>query len=82
MYTTTDDIQLPPLRWVNVEKNRYYRIFLTRDLLGDWLVTKSWGSLSNASGRVTHVACLSLDEAKKMIEKIAQTRLRRGYISR
>ena len=82
MTTPPDDTEMPPLRWQNIEKNRYYQIFLSRDLLGDWVVTKSWGNLYTAAGRVTHVACVSLDEAKKLINKIVHTRKKRGYVPR
>lgn len=68
------------MRWKHHEKKRYYQVFLSRDLLGDWVLTKSWGGLTTSNGRVTHVACHSIDEAKVLIEKISRTRARRGYI--
>lgn len=68
------------LKWQHLIKRRYYCVFLTRDLLGDWVITKSWGGLDNATGRVVHVACSSLDEANKLVEKIITVRKQRGYV--
>jgi hypothetical protein len=82
MTASPDEISFLPLRWENFAKQRYYQIFLARDLFGDWVVTKAWGSLNTAAGRVTHVACSSLEEAKILIEKITHTRKNRGYIPR
>lgn len=82
MTTLPNDIELQPVKWVNIEKKRYYHVFLSRDLLGDWVVTKSWGGLNTSIGRVTHVACQSIDEAKKLVNQITHTRKNRGYIPR
>ncbi len=69
-----------PLRWENPCRKRYYQIFLSRDLLGDWVVTKSWGGSGTSTGRVSNVACASLEDAEALIEKIANTRAKRGYL--
>jgi hypothetical protein len=82
MTTLPNDIVTLPARWVHPNKKRYYRVFLSRDLLGDWVVTKSWGGISTSMGKVAHVACPSLEEAKKLIDTIASTRTKRGYILR
>lgn len=70
------------LRWEHPVKLRYYQIFLFKDLLNDWIVTKSWGSLhsSRGGGGVTHMPCDSLEEAKKLIVNLSKLRNRRGYV--
>lgn len=75
-----NDIFPHRLRWEEPNKKRYYQIFLSRDLLNDWVVTKSYGSLQNAMGKVTHIACPSLEDAKKLIDQITRTREKRGYV--
>jgi hypothetical protein len=82
MMTLPSNTEFLPIRWEHADKKRYYQIFLSCDLLGDWVVTKSWGGLSTSAGRITHVACSSLDEAKKLIAKIILMRTKRGYIPR
>ena len=82
MMALANNIETLPARWVHPNKKRYYHVFLSCDLLGDWIVTKSWGGLGTSLGRAAHVACPSLEEAKKLIETIAGTRTKRGYILR
>lgn len=81
MTTVPNDRELIPIRWEHPEKKRYYQLFLSRDLLGDWVVTKAYGGLNTSVGRVTHVACSSLEDAKKLMSHIAQIRFKRGYVS-
>ena len=69
------------LRWENITRQRYYRIVLKRDLLGDWIVTRIWGSLVSGRGRMTHLPCSSYEEGIQLIQKISKTRLSRGYVS-
>jgi hypothetical protein len=66
-------------RWEHTEKKRFYRIILAKDLLNDLVLTKVWGGISNASGKITHTPCPSLDIAKLLIANIAKTRKQRGY---
>lgn len=66
-------------RFEHSEKQRYYRILLSHDLFGDWIVTRIWGGIGKASGRVTHIACSSYEEALMLIEKMIKIRKRRGY---
>ena len=77
---TIADIPISFIRWENLEKKRYYQIYISRDLFGDWVITKSWGSLITAAGRITRVACFSTQEVLNLIEKIKRTRLKRGYL--
>ncbi len=69
-------------RWEHVQKQRYYQVVLAKDLFGEWIVTRVWGGISKATGRITHLACPSYEEATKLVDKIAKNRLARGYIER
>ena len=66
-------------RFENAQKKRYYQVMLAKDLFGDWVITKAWGSLHTANGRKLHVACSSYEEGLKLLEAIDQIRKRRGY---
>ena len=66
-------------RWENSENLRYYRIFFARDLFGEWVITKIWGGLKHAGGGMKNIPCTSYDDGLKLIEKVNETRLKRGY---
>ena len=66
-------------RWVHKEKHRYYRIIISKDLLGDWVVTRIWGGINQKSGRAMHFPCASLEDAERFLNKIKKTRKQRGY---
>lgn len=66
-------------RWENLEKRRYYRVIFARDLFGDWVITKIWGGLNKSGGGTKHLACANYEEGMKIIEKIMQMRIKRGY---
>lgn len=66
-------------RFEHKEKQRYYRIMLSQDLFGDWVITKVWGGIGKAGGRIVHVSYSSYEEAAVEIENILKIRRRRGY---
>jgi predicted DNA-binding WGR domain protein len=66
-------------RWENHLTHRYYRVLLTQDLFGQWLLTKIWGGINQATGRITHFPYQSYEEAIKAIDQIAKIRIKRGY---
>jgi len=68
-------------RWENRQTNRYYRVLLAQDLLGHWVITRVWGNINQPSGRMSHMACTSKDEAVKLVDKIAKIRTTRGYVA-
>ena len=39
-------------RWERTTDGRYYEARLSTDLFGDWVVTKNWGGINKATGRV------------------------------
>lgn len=67
------------LRWRNPAKRRYYVAHLTRDLLGDWILIRVWGSLDSAHGRVMQMLVADHDTGTSELEKISRRRERRGY---
>jgi hypothetical protein len=66
-------------RFEHRQKQRYYRVILSQDLFGDWVVTRVWGGIGKATGRITHAPCASYEEAMILIQGISKTRKRRGY---
>lgn len=66
-------------RFENKNKKRYYKIILSRDLFNEWVITKVWGSLNNASGRIVHIHAPSYETSLSMIEKLIKLRKKRGY---
>ncbi|MBV9576473.1 MAG: WGR domain-containing protein [Gammaproteobacteria bacterium] len=67
-------------RFENHQTQRYYRLILSQDLFGDWVVTRVWGGIGQASGRIIHVSCASYEHAVALINKVAKTRQQRGYL--
>jgi hypothetical protein len=65
--------------WVNLEKRRYYRVIIQRDLLSDWTITRSWGSLDNKRGQLRSELINSDQNNMKLIEQIDKRREYRGY---
>ena len=67
-------------RWRHPAKRRYYCVYLSRNLWGDWDLTRCWGSLVSKQGRVDHQPCLSYVAALNILEAIAVRRAKRGYL--
>ena len=66
-------------RFENIGTQRYYRIILSQDLFGEWVVTKIWGGIGKATGRVMHTHCVCHDDAIKLVDILYKTRKKRGY---
>lgn len=66
-------------RFENTETKRYYRLVLSQDLFGEWIVTKIWGGIGTASGRIIHIRCICREEAIKLIDGQFKIRKKRGY---
>lgn len=62
-------------RWETAQ--RWYEAELVRDLLGDWVLMRRWGSkTSRQHGELSHLVAGEA-EGKQFIEKIHLVRLRR-----
>jgi hypothetical protein len=53
---------------------------LYQDLLGDLILTKAWGGISKASGKIIHHPYSSNDDAQRAICAIEKIRSQRGYV--
>jgi hypothetical protein len=67
--------------WINLEKRRYYRAVVQRDLLGDWIFVRIWGSLDSNLGQVRIEVVESEEVGYRMITTTHKRRLERGYQS-
>jgi hypothetical protein len=67
------------LLWINQEKRRYYRVRVYQDLLGDWVLSRSWGALDSSKGgcRVEVIEPQRFDDLLAEIEK---RRRQRDYV--
>lgn len=65
--------------WTNPAKARYYEAHLDRDLLGDWALRTTWGSLGSRRGGTYNTGVASYEDGIEQIDEIARRRTRRGY---
>lgn len=68
-------------RWENPNNQRYYVVHFSQDLFNDWILTKVWGTRGTNLGRVTHHLCRNFEGGVQLIDKIAQKRKKRGYLT-
>jgi hypothetical protein len=67
--------------WVHPAKGRYYQAHLHRDLFGDWVLLKVWGSCGSKRGRLHSTGVASYAEGIKDLHATAKRRLAHGYLS-
>ncbi len=65
--------------WLNKEKRRYYRAWLMRDLLGDWVLVRAWGSTESRLGGVKQELMPDYALGKERLRRLDLRRRRRGY---
>jgi predicted DNA-binding WGR domain protein len=53
---------------------------LQENLFGEWSLTKNWGGLNNKLGGAQTHTFISMEGALMEVDKIAKTRVRRGYL--
>lgn len=69
------------MRYFKRPDGRMYSIFPpTRDLIGDWVVLTVHGSSRNRLGNVKIYPVPDYAAALQLLNKIAKTRLRHGYV--
>ena len=66
-------------RWVNPEKARYYQAHLHRDLFGEWILVKVWGSCGSRRGRLHSTGVASYGAGLDELQEIGKRRSARGY---
>ncbi len=67
------------MRWEHSEKARYYEAYIKKDLLGDIVLIKTWGSKYSRLGNNTQEIYISYEEALKKLLNLHQYRIKRGY---
>ncbi len=67
-------------RWEHLDKRRYYELRINKDFFGDWVITKIWGGINQATGRIMHFACQNREAVEKTILTIKKTREKHGYL--
>lgn len=66
-------------RLINVETERYYKLDLQKDLLGDWLVIRVWGSLHTHHGGYRTEGFTSFSKAMDHVSTIMCKKTKNGY---
>jgi len=67
------------LRWERKADGHFYAACITKDLLGDWIVIKSWGGPKRPIPHVASFVVESRSHAVDMLIAIARKRKSRGY---
>lgn len=58
---------------------RYYKIYVTKDLFNHYMLTCVWGGLHSKLGNYKNHSFQSLDDANSFITSISKRREQRGY---
>jgi len=66
-------------RWVHPQKRRWYTILLHRDLFGDLVLIRAWGSLDSQRGGEKKEILEDIGDAEKRLKENRRLRLRHGY---
>ena len=77
-----DSIAAPDCNWQKVrwiKDVRYYEAHLHQDLWDGWVLTRVWGTIGAANGRVVHTPCDSYSAGVSRLGQIAQRRKQHGY---
>jgi predicted DNA-binding WGR domain protein len=65
--------------WIHPEKRRYYRVWLSRDLLGMICLHCSWGGLDSARGGEKREVFSDWQKAREKLELVGKQRKQHGY---
>jgi hypothetical protein len=66
-------------KWRSPSKHRYYYVYLQPTLIGNYSLTKSWGSLKSHLGNSITIFYDLFDEVSLAIDKISKQRKYKGY---
>lgn len=66
--------------WINRKTRRHYTVHLAKDLLGDWVLLRSWGSLDSRAGCIRKCLVENYRAGCLEIEVISSTRQTHGYL--
>lgn len=59
--------------------HRFYTLDISRDLFGHWVLTRRWGRVGRSGGQCLVQAFDTRDDAVDAEQKLARTKMRRGY---
>ena len=59
---------------------KYYKIFIHRDLFGNTILTKSWGSKFSRRSNFKHHIITDNSELEKQFHSIIKKRISRNYV--
>jgi len=58
---------------------RYYKIYVTKDLFNHYILTCVWGGVNSRLGNYKNYTFFNLNDANQFIDDISKRRLQRGY---
>lgn len=64
-------------KWDN--KNRYYTVYLHKDLFGAWMLERSWGGKQNRIGGGKTIICSSYNDGLEKIKKLYKIKQIHNY---
>jgi len=67
------------MSWRHEKKRRFYSAWLERDLLGDWVLIRTWGSLDCRLGGWSQALVPDYASGMDALDNLNRRRLRRGY---
>lgn len=65
--------------WENIEKHRYYCLYVEKDLFGDLCLIRKWGGLHSKRGGALKEIFTNQKSLNDKIVEVGRARLRRGY---
>jgi len=68
------------LRWQ--KQADYFTVSVYQDLVGDWILTQSWGNSLNDDSEFSHTVLSSLHEAEKYVTKLRLSLIKSGFSER
>lgn len=72
-----------PWSWVcrqaGKREQRYYNVFVQKDLWGEWSLVKSWGRIGSKLGQM-RIEPIESDGLGRSLGQIHKTRLQHGYV--
>lgn len=66
-------------RWIHPQKRRWYTVYLIRDLFGDLILIRTWGSLDTQRGGEQRLLLNRPEDALPLLTTTANARKRHGY---
>ena len=68
-------------RWENPANNRYYTVYFSKDLFGDWIMIRTWGRKNTSLGRVAYGLYESFEEGENAVLMISKKTRKKRILS-